>query len=112
MRPTDTRARCSVVRLSVGTLIGSHPFDREGQGFINAAEMRHVLTSLGMRPTDTRARCSVVRLSVGTPIGSHPFDHFINDAQNATLSLIFRSVWIILFRDLLLTFSCNFRLLL
>ena len=22
-------------------------FDREGQGFINAAEMRHVLTSLG-----------------------------------------------------------------
>ena len=24
-------------------------FDREGQGFINAAEMRHVLTSLGKR---------------------------------------------------------------
>jgi len=23
-------------------------FDREGQGFINAAEMRHVLTSLGI----------------------------------------------------------------
>jgi len=27
-------------------------FDREGQGFINAAEMRHVLTSLGERLTD------------------------------------------------------------
>jgi len=24
-------------------------FDREGQGFINAAELRHVLTSLGIR---------------------------------------------------------------
>jgi Ca2+-binding EF-hand superfamily protein len=27
-------------------------FDREGQGFINAAELRHVLTSLGERLTD------------------------------------------------------------
>lgn len=27
-------------------------FDREGQGFISAAEMRHVLTSLGERLTD------------------------------------------------------------
>ena len=25
-------------------------FDREGQGFINAAELRHVLTSLGNTP--------------------------------------------------------------
>ena len=27
-------------------------FDREGQGFISSAEMRHVLTSLGMYATD------------------------------------------------------------
>jgi len=26
-------------------------FDREGQGFINAAELRHVLTSLGLNST-------------------------------------------------------------
>jgi len=34
-------------------------FDREGQGFINAAELRHVLTSLGMRPTATHVAWSV-----------------------------------------------------
>ena len=28
-------------------------FDREGQGFINAAELRHVLTSLGEKLQDT-----------------------------------------------------------
>ena len=34
-------------------------FDREGQGFINAAELRHVLTSLGMRPTAAHVAWSV-----------------------------------------------------
>lgn len=36
-------------------------FDREGQGFISGAELRHVLTSLGKCPPTTRAR--VLRLS-------------------------------------------------
>lgn len=30
-------------------------FDREGQGFINAAELRHVLTSLGLSSLLTRS---------------------------------------------------------
>lgn len=32
---------------------GFKTFDREGQGFINAAELRHVLTNLGERLTDS-----------------------------------------------------------
>ena len=45
-------------------------YDREGQGFINAAELRHVLCSLGMtRPVVTHCTRSVVSLclSVGSP---------------------------------------------
>ena len=38
-------------------------YDREGQGFINAAELRHVLCSLGMtRPVVTHCTRSVVSL--------------------------------------------------
>ena len=39
-------------------------FDREGQGFINAAEMRHVLTSLGLSDCLVSRSCQVLSFVV------------------------------------------------
>jgi len=54
-------------------------FDREGQGFISAAEMRHLLTAMGERLEDTEVDEIVKLTDINIDLdGNLKYDDFIN----------------------------------
>merc|ERR1711966_425142 len=82
-------------------------FDRDGNGFISAAELRHVMTNLGEKPTDEEVD-EMIREADVDGDGQINYEEFVKMmmAKQASVRLLPKSIM-----DLLSQINLKFRVL-